>query len=81
LTDLPKQDIQCILDTHKDGEVFEGARVLNADRLHEENIDTVIASNFAFQEIIMTYLRDDLGFRGEIVTFYTNKDTIPFDEM
>jgi hypothetical protein len=81
LTDLPKQDIQCILDTYKDGEVFEGVRVLNADRLHEENIDTVIASNFAFQEIIMTYLRDDLGFRGEIVTFYTNKDTIPFDEM
>ena len=80
LTALEDLNIQCVLDTYKDGEEFNGYPVVNARRLGQEEIDTVIISNFAFQEQIRELLTRQLGFTGEIVSFYRDEDIQPFDD-
>lgn len=79
-TNITNLNIQCILDTYQDGMTFEGLPVLNADKIQNMDIDTIIVSNFNNQDNILDYLKNKLHFKKEIISFYTSEDNLPFYE-
>lgn len=80
LTDIKEINFECILDTYKNDEQFEKFKVCKATSETVADVDVIVVSNFMFQNKIVEYLKDTLGFDGKIITFYTEKDAVPFYE-
>ena len=80
MTEIASVDIALILDTYKNNAEYEGLSIMKADSVDVNSINIIIISNFAFQDTIISYLRDELGYLGEIISFYSGNDAVPFYE-
>ncbi|MFO7848889.1 MAG: sulfotransferase [Spirochaetia bacterium] len=77
-TDL---DIAFVTDGNSSlwGGELEGLEIFPPEKIIQDNIDTVIVSSFAHQSQMERYLREELAFRGKIVSIYdTERDFFPF---
>lgn len=81
MTKLSEVNIKYFLDTYKEGILFHGYPVYSAKDINKLNVDVVIISNFTFQNDIISYLKNDLHFKGEIITFYNDNDESVFYDI
>lgn len=81
MTKLSEVNIKYFVDTYKENIIFHGYPVYNARDIDRLDVDVVIISNFTFQNDIISYLKNDLHFKGEIISFYSDNDNSVFYDL
>ncbi|WP_269059921.1 hypothetical protein [Iocasia frigidifontis] len=81
LTDLPKKNIQFIIDSYKTNFKVNKYEVKKPEKLKKLDVDIVIVSSFRFQNEIVKYLKDKLNFNGKFITLYNENGFEPFYQV